>query len=131
MWYTLLLTNIYYFYQFVLFYHYFLVNGTWTEWTDWTNCSDSCGPDCIIPCGNGTMQRYRNCSQALYNGFDCIGESMENITCALPKACRSKSYLTSKVQKLDTFVIGTGVSQTNLSYCFRASKVKLERQVIL
>ena len=59
-----------------LFYNYIVVvDGGWGDWSEFTACSASCG--------NGSIQRTRNCDKPApqNNGSDCQGAGIETNVC--------------------------------------------------
>ena len=65
-----------------LFYNYVVaVDGGWGAWSEFTACSASCG--------NGSVQRTRNCDKPApqNNGSDCQGAGSETSVCT-EKACQ-------------------------------------------
>ena len=54
---------------------FFLVHGGLTSWSLWTFCNK--------PCGNGTSERRRSCTNPIpmYGGRNCIGETLQLNEC--------------------------------------------------
>ncbi|KAG8170870.1 hypothetical protein JTE90_014225, partial [Oedothorax gibbosus] len=57
------------------------VNGGWSAWSLWTQCS--------VSCGQGTMDRYRSCSNPFpeEGGRNCIGKPSQSQSCTAIKEC--------------------------------------------
>ncbi|XP_047134964.1 zinc metalloproteinase-disintegrin-like ohanin isoform X1 [Hydra vulgaris] len=51
------------------------IDGSWSNWSAFTKCSKGCG--------GGIQQRYRFCTNPVpqNNGNDCIGKSIEEVSC--------------------------------------------------
>ena len=51
------------------------VDGKWSDWGDWSTCS--------LPCGGGTQDRLRTCTNPppAFGGAQCTGESNEIRSC--------------------------------------------------
>ena len=77
------------------------MHGEYTEWSAYDSCDRLCG--------GGYQRRYRYCTQPvpLFGGNDCVGSSVQSISCNTnPCPCKISlfetfdNYMSSRVVKI-------------------------------